>query len=215
MDRGRNTARNCALGLWDATVDELSRAVQTYVETSQELPRFCVPAAGHFTSPIVGSEATVYGLVKDRLEDRLSELALLGNQLRVTRSALQALSNFATPVNRLPSEVLSYMFLLGLRGELALEAEIWEEERVGEGMGALSTSKAPSRLFLRSILSICHHWCTVVLGTSALWASIGVSCTRSREGIGLFLQRSRRAPLYIRGRFDIGGDVPDVPEHIT
>ena len=120
----------------------------------------------------------------------MSQLQSLSNVLANASSAVGTLLNAAAPINMLPPELLSHIFML----------HVTEEKREGTQIVhpfSLPSPKAALRLGL-----VCKHWRSMVLSTSFLWSGIicgGPDNTPYMNYVG----RSRSAPLYVLVQDDV------------
>lgn len=186
-----------ALRRWTACQNEATSVVQSYLEASLELHKLCMSSSNLSSS---SAES-----LSSQLDRSLSGLALLEDALYDTRWVLQNAScrlARGNPIDRLPDEVLSTIFIFGLEQE-AISAVQMEEghEYVFQTPGSLA--------FLKTISRICRRWRNVALDTGTLWTSIDVSCFVPIERINAFSQRSKLCPLKIHFEFH-----PDQNEHL-
>jgi hypothetical protein len=101
-----------AMSRWTACQNEVTSAVQSYLEASRELHKLCEPP---FKTP-----SSSAGSLSLPLERSLSGLALLEDALHDTRWVLHHVSHRLTRgnfINKLPDEILSSIFVLGLEQE--------------------------------------------------------------------------------------------------
>lgn len=99
------------------------------------------------------------------------------------------------PVDRLPDEVLSAIFVLGIR-------QLIPAAPPPEVRTSLLLIKTPAKQrFLRAISHVSRRWRTVALDTASLWTSIDVSYGTSLDQAKAFAARSKNLPLDVRCDF--------------
>ncbi|KAF7314370.1 F-box domain-containing protein [Mycena kentingensis (nom. inval.)] len=117
-----------------------------------------------------------------------TKVAALLTQRRDLESRLEHAVRLQSPVLRLPSELLSEIFVNGVLGN-ARDAE--EEEESG--------TSGP--VMLPTLMLVCRYWFEVALATPCLWARISVSPLHSLEQARRKLARSSSCPLDININF--------------
>ncbi|KAJ7819401.1 hypothetical protein B0H14DRAFT_3089406 [Mycena olivaceomarginata] len=115
-----------------------------------------------------------------------SKMATLAHQRRDLESRLEQAVRLQSPVLRLPSELLSSIFIIGVVGD----AEEDSFESADEG-----------KVSIGSIMLVCRYWLEVALATPLLWAKIAVSPHHSLEKARRKLGRSKSCPLDISINF--------------
>lgn len=104
------------------------------------------------------------------------------------------------PINELPTELLSYIFLLGTAGSEEGDDDDDDEEDI-DGSSASSDDDdgdddwERDQEFELLISHVCRHWRDVAVGTPALWTSIDFEDGPPYEKSRTYLERSKNAPL--------------------
>ncbi|KAF4590295.1 hypothetical protein EYR38_009593 [Pleurotus pulmonarius] len=101
-----------------------------------------------------------------------SKMAQLMNQRHELESHLERAVRLQSPVLRLPSELLSSIFIKGVLG-----------------MGD------ENPIMVSTLMLVCHYWADVALNTPVLWASIAVSPLDSLAKARRRLSRSKSCPI--------------------
>ncbi|KAJ7784483.1 hypothetical protein B0H16DRAFT_299259 [Mycena metata] len=117
-----------------------------------------------------------------------SKMASLMSQRRDLESRLEQAVRLQSPVLRLPSELLSSIFIAGVLGST--------EEDASE-----SADEGNCTVMLGTLMLVCRYWLEVALATPLLWAKIAVSPHHSLERARRKLGRSRSCPLDITINF--------------
>ncbi|KAJ7259516.1 hypothetical protein B0H12DRAFT_1108446 [Mycena haematopus] len=115
-----------------------------------------------------------------------SKMASLMSQRRDLESRLEQAVRLQSPVLRLPSELLSSIFIIGILGDA-------EEDHFESG--------DEGKVSIGSIMLVCRYWLEVALATPLLWAKIVVSPHHSLEKARRKLGRSKSCPLDISINF--------------
>jgi hypothetical protein len=102
------------------------------------------------------------------------------------------------PINRLPNEILSEIFLFGMNEERAEQEmrEEWAVEDEGESEDE-SEEESNSPPFLEAVLSVCQHWRNIALNTAPLWTTIDFSGENVVEMTKVLIERSKSSPLHL------------------
>ncbi|KAF8073756.1 hypothetical protein FPV67DRAFT_1666505 [Lyophyllum atratum] len=117
-------------------------------------------------------------LLREALNSLDSKMATLMSQRHELESHLEQAVRLQSPVLRLPSELLSSIFVMGVLG-------IGEEDPV----------------MVSTLMLVCRYWSEVALNTPTLWAEISVSPHDSLEKARRKLERSKSCPLDITVNF--------------
>ncbi|KAJ7935728.1 hypothetical protein B0H13DRAFT_2246853 [Mycena leptocephala] len=117
-----------------------------------------------------------------------SKMASLMSQRRDLESRLEQAVRLQSPVLRLPSELLSSIFIIGVMGDM--------EEDNSE-----STDEGKVTVLSSTLMLVCRYWLEVALATPLLWAKIAVSPHHSLEKARRKLGRSKSCPLDITINF--------------
>ncbi|KAJ6585063.1 hypothetical protein B0H19DRAFT_1206683 [Mycena capillaripes] len=117
-----------------------------------------------------------------------SKMASLMSQRRDLETRLEQAVRLQSPVLRLPSELLSSIFIIGVLGDM--------EEDNPE-----STDEGKVTVMLPTLMLVCRYWLEVALATPLLWAKIAVSPHHSLEKARRKLGRSKSCPLDISINF--------------
>jgi hypothetical protein len=116
-------------------------------------------------------------------------MASLMSQREQLESHLEQVVRLQSPVLRLPSEILSSIFIIGVR-------------QMGED----------DSLLVSTLMLVCRYWADVAIGTPVLWSKIEVSKHHSLEKAKRKLARSKSVPLDITINF---GPRPDQTSGVT
>ncbi|KAF9452968.1 hypothetical protein P691DRAFT_802824 [Macrolepiota fuliginosa MF-IS2] len=114
-----------------------------------------------------------------------SQMAELMSQRQALRAQLEQEVRLQSPVIRLPSELLSSIFIMGVLG-----------------MGDDDPIMVPT------LMLVCRYWAEVVLNTPVLWAKITVGLHDPLEKARRRLERSKSCPLDITVNFAPRMDYP-------
>lgn len=173
------------------------------VKQSQQI---CAPSSPGISSV---SRDTKTLSIEDALahfDKQLDAMLSVENRLRATRFAFQALRNrslILIPINRLPPEILSYVFVLCCSSEKAaaeLKRDEADEDAGEEGYDDDADEQEEedsSPPCLEAILSVCGHWRDTALSTGTLWTSIRFASDVPLELPKLLLQRSKHSMIEI------------------
>lgn len=140
---------------WSARHNELASAIQSYLQTSQQLHEH-YNSLSHPTSSFPGLSAALH------MDNKLSELAHFEEAPQDTRSVLQYVPGrlrYVKPIDRIPNEVLSTIFILALQEYGRSRTDI------DEGLNYHARHSADAISFLRSAVS--RRWRDIALDTSA------------------------------------------------
>lgn len=136
----------------------------------------------------VGQEIASFEQIANYIDEIAPSLVALEQRVQHARLALQALRNrfvLSSPINRLPTEMLSSVFLLGHSEEKVSKLELAEEE------WDLSRRKASPDAWVQTVSSVCRHWRKVSILTGALWTSVELSKSNAQ----ISLERSGKLSL--------------------
>ncbi|PFH54103.1 hypothetical protein AMATHDRAFT_45116 [Amanita thiersii Skay4041] len=109
--------------------------------------------------------------LRDAIHSIDSQVATLLRKRHELDARLERAVRSQSPVHRLPSELLSSIFVTAVLG-------------AGENFVMVST-----------LMLVCHHWAEIALSTPLLWAKITISQHHSLERAKLRLERSKSFPL--------------------
>ncbi|KAG8731433.1 hypothetical protein FRC12_019724 [Ceratobasidium sp. 428] len=161
-----------ALDHWSSMYVQLSNSIQSYISACKTLGAVC--ARDHQTrARDVAENAFVL------LDSKLGSLAAEENALRTSRCSLSALRNKSktlAPINMLPPEILTRIFLLSLSTNCGHEDPI---------------------AFSHNFVGTCAHWRQLALGTSYFWTHIDVGPNISEKLNKLMLERAKTHPLHL------------------
>lgn len=107
-----------------------------------------------------------------------AQIAVLISQRRELVSKLETEVRMQSPVIRIPSELLSSIFIMGVLG-------MGDEDPI----------------MVATLMLVCRYWSEVALNTPLLWAKIGVSTHDSLEKARRRIERSKSCPLNISINF--------------
>jgi hypothetical protein len=105
------------------------------------------------------------------LDYRMLDLSGFETQLAATRSSLRSLHNSSstrTSINQLPNELLSRIFLFGVKGDAEDSEGPWESDEEKAKRAAIPK--------LRKVLpALCRPWRMVALRLESSWSSVVIS----------------------------------------
>ncbi|KAJ3538337.1 hypothetical protein NM688_g6535 [Phlebia brevispora] len=114
--------------------------------------------------------------LREALHNLDSRMASLLNERNFLESRLECAVRLQSPIQRLPSELLSSIFVAGV-----MDREEEEEDA----------------LMFSNIMLVCHHWRDVAVDTPTLWSRITAGVHHSLQKARLKLERSKSLPLNI------------------
>ncbi|KAJ6477361.1 hypothetical protein C8R47DRAFT_984900 [Mycena vitilis] len=128
--------------------------------------------------------------LRDAIHSLDSKMASLMSQRRDLETRLEQAVRLQSPVLRLPSELLSSIFIIGVLGD--------SEDDSSEG-----TDEGKVTVMLPTLMLVCRYWLEVALATPLLWAKIAVGphADQSLEKARRKLGRSKSCPLDITINF--------------
>lgn len=129
------------------------------------------------------------------IDDVVPAMATLEKKLETIRHVLQSLRSqclSACLIARLPTEILSHIFLLGHHEE---NADVDDDEI--DYIGTVCRTPPLSQ----TVSHVCHRWREVAIGTKSLWTSIDLS-----EKSRLFFKRSGNQLLDMKVDLENGGN---------
>jgi hypothetical protein len=233
---GQARARKEALDVWDDALEALSASVEEYCRLTSELQSCCEvpqwPPLRHSALPSGNDKlATVEDAIA-HVDEKLQQLVDLELQVHrkqifhshrtftlmktnlVARIALQGVRNkshILVPINRLPPEILSLIFMLGAQDNQLDEDEEAdkadeeedEEEAVVEEDGSI---------FTFNVTQVCRHWREVALNTGMLWTKIDFAEGPPFDRTRLWLERSKHAALDVYLELGDSDDTSQIDE---
>ncbi|KAG6857155.1 hypothetical protein H0H87_008725 [Tephrocybe sp. NHM501043] len=131
-------------------------------------------------------------LLREAINTLDTKMASLMSQRHELESHLDQATRLQSPVLRLPSELLSLIFVMGVMG-------IGDEDPV----------------MVSTLMLVCRYWSEVALTTPVLWAKICVSPYDSLEKARRKLERSKSCPLDISINFGPRMDFTSITDHVT
>jgi hypothetical protein len=135
------------------------------------------PCRGGGLGRLPGSHGSI-PLLREALDSLDTRMASLLDQRRELESHLEQAARSQSPVYRLPEELLSSIFVVGV-------CELGDEDP----------------LLVSSLMLVCRFWRDVAINTPELWATICVSPHDSLEKARRRLARSKSVPLDITVNF--------------
>ncbi|KAF7977710.1 hypothetical protein HWV62_2980 [Athelia sp. TMB] len=115
-------------------------------------------------------------LLREALSSLDSKMASLMSQREQLESHLARAVRLQSPVQRLPREILSSIFVIGV-------------------------SEAEDPLMVSTLMLVCRFWADVAVNTAVLWSDIAVTTHDSLEKARRKLERSKSCPLDITVNF--------------
>ncbi|KAJ7600742.1 hypothetical protein C8J56DRAFT_911172 [Mycena floridula] len=150
----------------------------------------------HNNVPPVSSRPPASSVSIPRLREAInsldSKMASLMSQRRELESNLEQAVRSQSPVLRLPSELLSSIFVIGV-------LEFGDENPV----------------MVATLMLVCRYWADVTLGTPVLWSKISVSQHDSLEKARRKLTRSKSCPLDVTINFPPRTEFVDSVSSVT
>ncbi|KAJ7212035.1 hypothetical protein GGX14DRAFT_564526 [Mycena pura] len=138
--------------------------------------------------PSLASGNVLIPRLREAIHSLDSKMATLMSQRRDLESRLEQAVRLQSPVLRLPSELLSSIFVIGVLGDV-------------EDDGADDADSGNVTVMLPTLMLVCRYWLEVALATPLLWAKITVSPLHSLETARRKLERSSSCPLDIAINF--------------
>jgi hypothetical protein len=178
----------------------LARATQNYIAACGAIEADCARASVSFLDECALEDTYV------NINAELGSLAVDEQRLWKARTALKGLRNKSSvlsPVNLLPPEILSGIFIIAVDADRASRAAMVKPQEDGEKPAAPTRSNTPRRADLATIISSVNiHWRRLAVRTRVLWAHIdlGEGGARTDPPLSrpkLWLERARGAPLYV------------------
>ncbi|RXW24402.1 hypothetical protein EST38_g1435 [Candolleomyces aberdarensis] len=126
--------------------------------------------------PMARSKSSTISHLRDAISSLEAQMAQLLAQKRELQTRLDQEVRVQSPVNRLPSELLSSIFVIGVLGPR-------EEE--------------DDPVMLGTVVLVCRQWNEVALNTPKLWSKINVNAHDSLSKAKRRLDRSKSSPLDI------------------
>ncbi|KXN88298.1 hypothetical protein AN958_07757 [Leucoagaricus sp. SymC.cos] len=123
--------------------------------------------------------------LRDEINDLDSQMANLMSRRQALKAQLEREVRLQSPVIRLPSELLSSIFIMGVLG-------------MGDG----------DPIIVPTLMLVCRYWAEVALNTPVLWAKITVGPHDPIEKARRRLERSKSCPLDITVNFGSRIDYP-------
>lgn len=114
--------------------------------------------------------------LREALSSLNSKMASLMSQREELESHLERAVRLQSPVHRLPCEILSSIFVIGVQ-------------------------EADDPLMVSTLMLVCRYWADVAINTPVLWSTIAVSTHDSLEKARRKLERSKSCPLDITVNF--------------
>lgn len=212
-----SSSRQTALKKWDAQFDQLVLTVQSYGSSSQGIQQICDSSSPGTSSTSRDAETSSIESALAHFDKRLDAMLAVEDRLYATRLAFQALRNrslILVPINRLPPELLSYIFVLCYSSEKAaaeLEGEEGDQQHDDEDDSDEEEGEDESPSCIEAILSVCRHWRDTAINTSALWTSIRFAPEVPPELPKLLLKRSKNSAIEVELDFseEDGDEVMD------
>ncbi|KAG9112971.1 hypothetical protein FRC07_007842 [Ceratobasidium sp. 392] len=181
---------------WSIARIQLARATQTYLAACAAVESDSKRASASFLDECVLEEIYV------NINAELGSLLADEQRLWRTRIKLQGLRNKSsvlTPVNLLPPEILTNIFIMAVDSDRASRTANIQESQEGETRAV----SRPRRADLATVISSVNiHWRRLAVRTRALWAHIDLNEGGARTNTPfarakLWLERARGAPLYV------------------
>jgi len=128
-----------------------------------------------------GTEGASIPCLREALHSLNSKMASLMSQREELESHLNQAVRLQSPVLRLPSELLSSIFVIGV--------------------SSVDDDEDSDPLMVSTLMLVCRYWADVTLNTPVLWSTISISTHDSLEKARRKLVRSKAAPLDITINF--------------
>ncbi|CAE6476133.1 hypothetical protein ACGC1H_003217 [Rhizoctonia solani] len=197
-DRTETLHRTRVLEQWTIARFALQRATQNYVTACEAIEADCKRASTSFLDECALEETFV------AINSELASLAMDEQRLWKARAALKGLRNrssILSPVNLLPPEVLTDIFLKAVEvdrtSRAALARRVLEQ---GDNQAIMARLKRPDMATVISSVNI--YWRRLSVRTRELWSHIdlgesGALTDAPFAKAKLWLERSKGAPLYL------------------
>ncbi|KDQ19248.1 hypothetical protein BOTBODRAFT_27833 [Botryobasidium botryosum FD-172 SS1] len=183
----RDNPKNAALSAWLESLDNVARSIRSYAAEASTLRRECdLDGNGPKSDGAGAPQVDVFSEVDKRIE----EMRDLEVQLFICRAAMQEFRNRCTalvPINRLPPECISQIFIMGANPEPPDK----------DDPDAYEPHWYPEKPFCLTVSTVCRRWRDVALHTPRLWSCIEFLDVAPFKYSELMLERSRGCPLYI------------------
>lgn len=169
-----------AVRQWNAARAALAETLQAYIDA---FTQFKVAHVQHFQSHERGVErpdipAAIYEETVSLVSYQDSIATMKTNLLQLYNT-----SNPASPISRLPVEILTRIFTLSVGSFRSSFASIrFRDESIDE---------------VNDIASVCSYWRNIAINTPSLWSYIDFDRMSQAELIPLWLERARNHPLDI------------------
>ncbi|KAF8699552.1 F-box-like, partial [Rhizoctonia solani] len=197
-DRTETLQRTRILEQWTIARFALQRATQNYVTACEAIEADCKRSSTSFLDECALEETFV------AINSELTSLAIDEQRLWKARATLKGLRNrssILSPVNLLPPEVLTDIFLGAVEADrttrTALAQRLKEE---GENQAIAARLRRPDMATVISSVNI--YWRRLSVRTRELWSHIDLGESGARTDTPfakakLWLERSRGSPLYV------------------
>ncbi|KAF8600016.1 hypothetical protein BDV93DRAFT_608938 [Ceratobasidium sp. AG-I] len=191
--------RTQALQRWSIARMQLARATSAYLSACATIESDCARTSVSFLDECALEDTFV------NINAELTSLAVDEQRLWKARTMLKGLRNKSSvlaPINLLPPEILTDIFIMGVEADRAARAAA-AEKRSEEGEAAPAVNSILKRADLATVLSSVNiHWRRLAVRTRALWAHINLGERGAKTDMPfakakLWLERARGAPLYV------------------
>lgn len=178
---------------------QLARATQVYLAACATIESDCARASVSFLDECALEDTFV------NINAELASLAMDEQRQWKARTMLKGLRNKSSvlaPINLLPPEILTDIFMMAVDVDRAARAAA-AEKKSAEGESAPAKNSIFRRADLATVVSSVNiHWRRLAVRTRALWAHIDLGEHGARTDIPfakakLWLERARGAPLYV------------------
>lgn len=193
--------RSQILERWSHARDALARATQGYLAACAAVEAECARPVNSYLEQGAREEMYV------NINAELASLAIDEQRLWRARTTLKGLRNKSsvlTPVNLLPPEVLTHIFIVAVEADRKSRAERARKPREEGGTNKQSTHPhALHRPDLATVISSVNvNWRRQAVRTRSLWSHIhlgegGALTEPPFARAKLWLERARGAPLYV------------------
>ncbi|KAB5591879.1 F-box-like domain-containing protein [Ceratobasidium theobromae] len=192
--------RTEVLERWNMARFQLARATQNYITACAAIEADCGRPSTSFLDECALEETFV------SINAELSSLAMDEQRLWRARATLKGLRNRSsvlTPVNLLPPEILTQIFIIAVEADRANRAALAQKFQGEDEKNPLPRPSALRRADLATVISSVNiYWRRLATRTRELWSHIDLGESGARTDAPfarakLWLERARGAPLYV------------------
>ncbi|KDQ18197.1 hypothetical protein BOTBODRAFT_52984 [Botryobasidium botryosum FD-172 SS1] len=192
-----DVARKAVLNTLDGDIKIVGGSIEALLATTRALDQKCAQTDYSFTPAKASDlvEAATAEQVMSEIGKRIDDMRVLEDRLRIGRIALHALRNRShalSPINRLPDECLSTIFLKGYEDDIPPKIFVFDATRCRD-----DSHVEDSHAFALMVSQVCRRWRSVALGTRELWSQLLIAnfYESTANRVEASLERARNYPL--------------------